>query len=751
MILKNKKKKIILNNISKSSLITFLTLQLICLVLFYYDFISNKKILEHDSIVIQTSLHVFYNQIFNGENFLWNPFLNSGQPLWPQVETVPVIDPIVLIVWSIGFLLDLKATLAYSLTVYFWLICFSLGAFFCIKELSKNYILGLSYCLLIMLGPTGFSSIAQSQGFIEPHRYTPFIFYIFLLYRKEYDLKYLPLLALLCSISISGYQTLYSGFFSFLFITLSIMMDFKLRPNKRTNVLITIPVLGILILPSLLPVATAGYEIFSSLYSVPHNEFLVSYSYDKSKAFLEFFIPFLSSDFWHGGAVVGLSGIILFMSSIFTLIIFFTNKELAANKYDISLIIPLIISLLICAELTFNLNTPIRYLFEKYLSFQSGRESYVMMLRNWGFSLSIFFLLFIMLSAIGFKHFSDSKNLLQSNKFITFYIISTIIINLTFLAGILFIYKNINIIYLGLGLVLFNIFNFLLSKVSQDKIPIIVLTEIILIIFINKNNFSIGIYNNDMLNKRSHNIATKAKQINFKFGQFDYENKEPFHYEGPTILRKRFSIASTKIPTDTKLEFPITGIATQFRLIKFQKIWNEFENDNQRSIFFGSNSPFIYFANQIVFVKDDYISSKKAVNRAKKSKSVYEFRKKIFISKKNDLQKSFVDNSQKKNFKILNINNTKIFLKVDCLTNCFLIYDDAFHRGWNVIVNGEISNLYNVNGFSKGVMINPGQNFVEFKFDHPIYKTFFLLRIIGQLFLLILCLYSIRLFNLRKV
>ena len=81
--------------------------------------------------------------------------------------------------WTISYVLNLKPTIAYALTVYFWLLLFSLGTFLLVKKLSKNNLLAITYSLLVMLGPIGFSSIAQSQGFIEPHRYTPIIFYFF--------------------------------------------------------------------------------------------------------------------------------------------------------------------------------------------------------------------------------------------------------------------------------------------------------------------------------------------------------------------------------------------------------------------------------------------------------------------------------------------------------------------------------------------------------------------------------------------
>ena len=71
------------------------------------------------------------------------------------------------------------------------------------------------------------------------------------------------------------------------------------------------PLFGVSIIPSTIPVILAGIEIFSSLYNVPHNEFLYGYNYDKSKAFNELFFPYKTFNFWHGGAITGLFAICL--------------------------------------------------------------------------------------------------------------------------------------------------------------------------------------------------------------------------------------------------------------------------------------------------------------------------------------------------------------------------------------------------------------------------------------------------------
>ena len=123
-------KNLFFDILNKRPIFIFFSLQLISLLTFYIHFFLSFKLLYHDSIIIQTSLHIFYNQVFNSDSFLWNPFLNSGQPLWPQIETVPVIDPIVILMWTISYVLNLKPTIAYALTVYFWLLLFSLVRFF---------------------------------------------------------------------------------------------------------------------------------------------------------------------------------------------------------------------------------------------------------------------------------------------------------------------------------------------------------------------------------------------------------------------------------------------------------------------------------------------------------------------------------------------------------------------------------------------------------------------------------------------
>ena len=120
---------------------------------------------------------------------------------------------------------------------------------------------------------------------------------------------------------------------------------------------------------------------------------------------------------------------------------------------------------------------------------------------------------------------------------------------------------------------------------------------------------------------------------NFKYGEFSYLNKEPFHYEGPTILRKRYSYA-TQIPKNRKLDYPITAIATQFRLNQFNELYKKLENNKQRSLYFGSNAPFLYFANNTYFLNNENETIEYSIERSKKVKKALRSLEKEFISQK---------------------------------------------------------------------------------------------------------------------
>ena len=128
-----------------------------------------------------------------------------------------------------------------------------------------------------------------------------------------------------------------------------------------------------------------------------------------------------------------------------------------------------------------------------------------------------------------------------------------------------------------MSLLSLNLIVLLFYKLNKNLISIILFFEIILIIFIN--------------------------------------------YEKLIEYKKNFSIVMlTQIPKNRKLDYPITAIATQFRLNQFNELYKKLENNKQRSLYFGSNAPFLYFANNTYFLNNENETIEYSIERSKKSK-----------------------------------------------------------------------------------------------------------------------------------
>ena len=100
-----------------------------------------------------------------------------------------------------------------------------------------------------------------------------------------------------------------------------------------------------------------------------------------------------------------------------------------------------------------------------------------------------------------------------------------------------------------------------------------------------------------------------------------------------------------------------------------------------------------------------------------------------FISSDNATQKTW-QNSQEassqaqivrlnsQQVKILSYDFNHVQLKTNYDQKKFLVYNDCFHSGWQVFVNGHKADLLRANIAFKGVWLPPGENIVYFKFGN---------------------------------
>ena len=79
----------------------------------------------------------------------------------------------------------------------------------------------------------------------------------------------------------------------------------------------------------------------------------------------------------------------------------------------------------------------------------------------------------------------------------------------------------------------------------------------------------------------------------------------------------------------------------------------------------------------------------------KKVKSVEEFRKRVYITKSVPTSKldQLFDNS-KNTIKILKNKSSNLIFKTFCTKTCFVVFRDAYHKGWSPKINDISSKIF---------------------------------------------------------
>lgn len=60
-----------------------------------------------------------------------------------------------------------------------------------------------------------------------------------------------------------------------------------------------------------------------------------------------------------------------------------------------------------------------------------------------------------------------------------------------------------------------------------------------------------------------------------------------------------------------------------------------------------------------------------------------------------------------------------IRIKTNFAVEKFLVYNDSFHKGWQVFISGERKKIYRTNVAFKGIWVPKGENIIEFRFASP--------------------------------
>jgi hypothetical protein len=175
----------------------------------YWPFIAGSEYHFHDSLVPATQIGLFYDRLYGSDSWLWSAALNGGQPLWVSLETMPFVDPVAFVVYSVAVALEAKWWAPYHLTAALWMFVFALGGGLCVRQLVRNPWAALLTFLLLFAGPLALAIPSQSNGFLVPFRYFPLGVFFYFRLRQSVTFNNVLAFATTIAFGLAGYQSVY--------------------------------------------------------------------------------------------------------------------------------------------------------------------------------------------------------------------------------------------------------------------------------------------------------------------------------------------------------------------------------------------------------------------------------------------------------------------------------------------------------------------------------------------------------------
>jgi hypothetical protein len=709
-----------------------------CVFLFiYWEYFSLEKLLFHDSVVLMTSMHLAITSILSGHLPLWTPYLNAGQPLWPQVESAPSFDPIALIIYFLYSLFGSNGAYAFQYICFAWFFVFSLGVFVLASRLTKYFVLAVFSYFSFLAGPLFLSIIFQAQGYLAPFRYAPWAILAFLKFREKPSMARVLAFGLILGISSAGYQSNYCYTFLALFF---LLYHFHSGDFRRPLVSLLRSYLGAFVtcFLILLPTIFAGFE-WLRLFPVAR----VYYNNVTSPDYFEFL-----RSFWNfyppQETEIGYQGIVPLLLFPFFIVSFIFNKKIRASLSPLAR--------------TWLSLTPI--LLALYFGVDSIRSSYnsefvFLGLRNWSFVYPLVYwgvsqIFLIVLDWVVERALSCGPvNLsLGIGRTKEWGILAFLIIILAI--PFLFEWKRITELHftigeqiLWAGSLLGLIFGFakrgLLSETSISVLLFVFCFADLAIFSFTQAQWVNSLNNNSELVQRMPVLRREPKPVfpSHREAYFDIFPYLPYHYEGPSV-RHVFSVSLIPNPfivdPPIKSVYPITSITHQFREPRYHNLRQPKLSEQNWNELLGVTTPLLEadplplavkdFSQAITALKqrDDERLCRRLIVEwpGSASKSLENLEDKCALSP--------VQEAKSLKVNILEYSPSNLVLDYEATRSELFVWREAWSPAWTALVDGKPHPILLTDGYAKGVWLEPGQHRVQFSYRPTGYLIAFWIR-----------------------
>ena len=716
----------------KKQLIAVISL-IILFILVHTLFISGKQTVSWDSLAYSLGLYHIKEVLQTGNMPGWNPYFNSGEPLYIYHYTYTSWQWFLFT--GLDSILHIKPVILFNTYFIFLFIFYNIGCYLFFSKIFKDKRIAL-FCFTVSLYAVSFIMYFQEHTSLYISIYFPYIFYFFLEYienRKKFSI------IILCGLFGIASNSYIPHFFILPFIVfiISYLIFVKkdkhfLTPDKKIIIYGTVGF--ILFLISISPVLYVLHELRNFISPIRSG----------SDNILDTFIR-ITGHHQDYNSILTLLGIpqdnrmILYLGYI-PLFLMIVGILKSKNRFHLSILTSAIIIFFI----SLGRNSFLYILINKYLPTFSVLRHYV--------ALEIFMQFFLIcLAGMGLEY------ILLSPRRITKHI------------------TKIIIIVSGSLLLFYTVLQYYLSAVNNSQIPIIMQITLFLIsilalflLVIRRTSRSYYFFFIILL------LTSLTYQWYFGYIKFE-ENKYSNKYSvGRLELQKITSILDDNSPVSwnktrnksygqiltvdgyntfesglKKYEYAFWEPINRNLLInkRYYELFPLFEKGY--TDYFGVSSPKIFITKTF-----EILPEKDIIKTMENNYAIYIKEKKVYFAKEDiETTKSsnifnFNNNIQKIIFsepEIIQYNQNSIKLAVDSpVENAFLIYLQNYDNNWHAYINGKETRIYRVNYNFQAIHLAEGSNNIEFHFQSP-YKYYFIAYIISAIITIIcMCFYLIK-------
>jgi hypothetical protein len=693
-------------------------------IILFRDYFDFDRMYWHDSVVMTNSFQIFYDSFFRGHLPLWSPYINCGQPIWPQVETVPSFDPVALAVWLIFRIVNPNAAYAYQYTCLVWLFIFALGWF--VLTLRVDGGLGPHFVFVVCFGgPIAVSLAAQSQGFLIPYRYVPWVLLAFLRFCRNSGWLIAIGLGMLIAISAAGYQTPYSYLFFAFFFFFYLLFTGQLKLAKLAVDRKYYLAVGLAAIIGLYPLLLAGMEMIR-LFPVARTFFTAPYG---PPALSELYVQITTmfTNGWHGTYYLGCFPVFVIVSVVPWIFWRWARTRRIPRLSWTPLEKTWIAVTLSMTALVYGVKC----------AYLNGHPTFLN-LRNWGFEYPLLLLctaqvflvlLHRMTASLPPNNTADTGNIAptMSLKWVGISIALVIIavyVRRFYLpeSALASLDRHLWIIY---GLILL-VALFRTPQVVSSIVLLLGIANILALAHV-QLTFASRQIADDELRRRMPSFAVQPDYPPiYRRWEYPFLDKPPYFYEGPTVEHSYCAFMHGNVYAtglSAAFRYPVTTISHQFREPLYEDLLTSGVSIHSLSVILGSTGPIAYMANRVLFAPDE--SSALAQLKApgdppEKYRAV--------VEEPLDLAPAAPGDHNSVQLMTSSFRCDHVSFHVSNSAPGLFVYTDNWSPYWSAYVDGKETRIIPVNVTNKGVLLPAGDHDVSFDYFPTAYVVSFWVR-----------------------